>query len=60
MLPTPNIRVEKVIARYDDRLSSVQFVLTDGVKRTFSPSFGGIDGVYVEWTVPEGVNFDQI
>lgn len=45
-LPTPMVNLQKVIIHYGNSFDSIQLVLSDGVKSTYTPLFGGGGGAY--------------
>lgn len=60
MLPGPTVNVVKFIVRSGANVDNIQMLLSDGVKMTYSPAFGGLGGGICEWLVPEGEYVSQI
>jgi hypothetical protein len=44
MLPGPTVNVVKFIVRSGANIDGIQMLMSDGVKNTFSPAFGGMGG----------------
>lgn len=52
--------VLKVIIRSGNFLDGIQLMMSDGVKMTYSPAFGGFGGTSVDWYVPSNEFITQI
>ena len=44
--------VSSFLVYHGTSVDGIQLLLTDGVKNTYSPHYGGLGGVFTGWPVP--------
>ena len=54
------VNLQKVIIHYGERFDSIQLILSDGVKSTYTPLMGGGGGNPIEWLVPANEFLSQV
>jgi hypothetical protein len=54
------VDMSKFIVNCGSLIDGIQFLLTDGIKSTYSPHFGGMGGGFYEWIVPPKERVSQV
>ena len=59
-LTTPLVQLKQVNLRTGQCIDNIQLLLSDGIKSTFTPQYGGQGGGPHTWAVPAGEQLSQV